>query len=292
MRLRKIATAALAVLLVGCSVAPSEPPPPELDFTQPQAAQQMVTQLIEKIGSQQVIMVEIRTDQVTVSAIKDERPVTWAYRDRKLAEVPSDLAYVDQATFNIADFNIADVGAVFRAAAGVSGSEENQILQIVDYSGGQVMMSVATNPESRTVFFTPAGALLEDLDFATIGGLTRGLADVSHNLYLALTVNIDSKRGIWIDYPAGAKGSIVRRQRAAAVPVTTMIRTEDTKLKSFDPKRISLTAIWTVVHSNRKTPVSQWSVVIEDSGQPSGPRMSFTIDGQTLTTNLLGVTIT
>jgi hypothetical protein len=33
-------------------------------------------------------------------------------------------------------------------------------------------------------------------------------------------------------------------------------------------------------------------VVIEDSGQTSGPRMRFTINGQTLVTNLLGITIT
>ncbi|MDR1431769.1 MAG: hypothetical protein LBI99_06590, partial [Propionibacteriaceae bacterium] len=213
MRLGRIATAVLAAMLVGCSPTPTESEPPPLDFTLPGVAQQMTRQLIEKVGSQRVIMVEIHTDTVAVSALKNDRPVTWAYRDHKLAEVSSDLAYVAQASFNISDFDISDVGAIFRAAAGVSGSGHRQILQIVDYSGGQVMMSVATNPESRTVFFTPNGALLEDLNFATIGGLTRGLADVSRNLYHALAVSIDSERGIWIDYPAGDKGSIVRRQR-------------------------------------------------------------------------------
>ncbi len=92
-------------------------------------------------------MVEIAKDSVQVSVLSAEgKPVTWAHRDGKSAEVPSDLAYVDQATFDVSRFNISNVGGLFRAAASMSGSEEHQSLTIVDYSGGEVVMSVSTLP--------------------------------------------------------------------------------------------------------------------------------------------------
>ena len=151
-------------------------------------------------------MVEVTTTTVEVSVLDaNHEPVTWAYRNGETSEVTSDLQYVDQSTFEVSRFNISNVGALFRAAEGQSGSAQNQSLTIVDYSGGEVMMSVSTVPESRTVFFEPSGALLAMLDFDTPGGIAAGLTDAVGTRATVSSITIQSTQGVWVDYRASAR---------------------------------------------------------------------------------------
>lgn len=295
--------AALALTLTGC-IAPGTPQvtatpgpsPTGPDFTRPGAAQAMVARLLAAAGNQQALMVEIAATTVQVSVLDaDDRPITWAYRDGKIKEVHSDLAYVDQATFSIADFNISDVGGLFRAAAGQSGSEQNQSLTIVDYSGGEVMMSVSTVPESRTVFFTPSGALLELLNFDTAGGISTGIEQAIGHRTLVQSVTVSSDQGVWVDFPGTDEGTTVRRTRTSMVPVTTNVRAEAVDLPQFSADRINPTAIWTVLDSIRGSDdideAAPWSVIIDDRDRTSAPRMHFTISNKVVVTDLSGTVI-
>jgi hypothetical protein len=256
----------------------------------------MVSSLLTKAGSRQALMVEITQDRVQVSVLSAEgKPVTWAHRDGESAEVPSDLAYVDQATFDVSKFNISDIGGLFRAAAGMSGSKEHQSLTIVDYSGGEVVMSVSTLPESRTVFFTPSGALLDVLNFDTLGGIASGIKEAIGLQLTVYSVTVQSDQGTWADYPGDTDGTTVRRTRTAKVPVTTNTRNEKPDLPVFVSAKIRPESVWKVVDAVRGTadvPAdAKWSVVIEDREKTGVPRMYFTMGSTSVTTDLNGTVI-
>jgi hypothetical protein len=295
----------LAVTMTGCVPAPTSAPtaasspastPAGPDFTEPGVAASMVTSLLTDAGSERALMVEIAKDRVQVSVLSAEgKPVTWAHRDGKSAEVPSDLAYVDQATFDVSRFNISNVGGLFRAAASMSGSEEDQSLTIVDYSGGEVVMSVSTLPESRTVFFNPDGSLLEPLNFDAPGGIVNGIKEAIGLQLTVYSVTVQSDQGAWADYPGEKEGTTVRRTRTAKVPVTTNTRNETSNLQVFLAARIHPDAVWKIVDAVRGTADvpedAKWSVVIEDRDHTGVPRMYFTIGSKSVTTDLNGLVI-
>jgi hypothetical protein len=283
------------MLLVGCTPVPPTvsptPSPTTLDFTRPGAASAMVAQLLAEAETEYALMVEVTTDSVEVSVLDDDKTVTWAYRDGKIGEVASDLQYVDQATFPVAKFDISDVGALFRAAAGQSGSAEKQSLTIVDYSGGEVMMSVSTVPESRTVFFNPDGSLLQVLDFDTPEGVATGIRDAVGDRATVYSISVESDQGAWTEYPGGG-GTTVRRTRTAKVPVTTNVTDQQVDLPLFLASRVDPQAIWTVADTVRGSAgvsaSSRWSVVIDDRQGLGTPRMHFTFGSTVLTTDLEG----
>lgn len=293
------ALACLLVLLVsGCvpSSAPSNSPtaasPTGPDFTQPGAASAMAELLLSKAGNDKALMVEITKETVQVSVLDAaDKPVTWAYRNGELGQVSSDLAYVDQATFDVSGFNISDVGALFRGAAGVSGSEEDQSLTIVDYSGGEVMMSVSTVPESQTVFFNPGGSLLETLNFDAPGGVARGIEQAIGARIMVYSVSLESDQGAWVDFP-GDQETTVRRTRTSKVPVTTYVRPETVDLPLFGVARVNPDAIWKAVDAVRGTSEipeeAKWSVMIDDRARLGVPRMYFNIGSKSMVTDLAG----
>jgi hypothetical protein len=288
-----------ASLLTACgSPAPTATPtttPSGPDFSSPGVASAMVQQLLTRTGTQRALMVEISDSTVEVSVLgTDHKPVTWAYRGGEIAEVASDLQYVDQATFDVSGFDISDVGALFRAAAGQSGSSRAQSLTIVDYSGGEVMMSVSTVPESRTVFFNPDGSLLPVLSYDTPGGISAGIADAVGLRALVFSVSVDSSQGAWVEYP-GDTGTVVRRTRTAKVPVTTNISARKVDLPQFFAAKVQPAAIWAVVDSVRGTEQvpaqAAWNVVVDDRENIGVPRMYFSIGSKVLVTDLFGTVI-
>ena len=286
------------MLLTGC--APADPTPVDTptpsptakDFTVPDAAVAMVERLLSEADSQQVLTVDITAETVEVTVLDaDDKPVAWAYRDGEIGQVATDQQYVDQATFDVSRFNFSDVGALFRAAAGQSGSAENQTLTIVDYSGGNVTMSVSTVPESRTVFFTPSGALLPILNFDTEGGITQGITDALGSRLTVYSVTVDSGQGVWVDYP-GEPDTVVRRTRTSKVPVTTNVTARSVSLPLFLAARVSAASIWKVVDAARSAgelpEEGGWSVVIDDRRNLGAPRMYFSFGTRVVTTDIEG----
>ncbi|MGB7962053.1 MAG: hypothetical protein WCF12_03705 [Propionicimonas sp.] len=299
LRALAVCLALLVPLAAGCQLnVPSLSPsasvtPASRDFTLPGAAEREIGDLMAAANSSQLIMAQVARDTASISVLAEgDKPQTWAYRDGEVKQVTSDLAYVDQATFDIDDFNISDVGSLFAAAAEQSESEENQTLQIVDYSGGQVMMTVTTNPESRTVFFNPDGSLLETLDFQTLDGLTAGFKEVVGIRSLAYSVGIKTSLGIWADFPALTSTTVTRRQRTAKVPATTIARSEETSLPLISTSHIEPTTIWEVaqrtIREKNQALDTEWSVEIDDREERGAARMYFTVGGDSLVTDLDG----
>lgn len=229
-----------------------------------------------------------QTAAVSVLAYGSTEPVTWAYRDHEIQQADSDLQYVDQASFDLADFELDDVGRLFRIAAALSDQTTNQTLQIVDYSGGRVMMTVTTNPESRTVFFNPDGSLLPELDYHTPAGIAAGLADVLGGRVVARQIGVDSETGAWASY-AGPGNTTIRCQRPPKVPVTTVARDDPPPAEAFAVKEVDAQVIWQVVHrtilAHDLDPATAWSMTAEDPEGSGEPQLRFRIGSQTLDTD-------
>lgn len=254
----------------------------------------MVDELIRAAGSDQLLMAEVTADTVQIGVLKDGQASTWAYRDGTVGKVIGDLTYVNQATFDIDRFNIDNVAALFDAAAAVAGSSQSQSLNIVDNAGGDVVMSVATVPESKTVFFNPDGSLLRLLDFDEVDGLRTGLIEALGIRTLVHSITISSTQGVQVVCPGGTD-RLVHRSRGLGVPVATVTIPGTSDLPEFLATDVDPTVIWRVVHSLRdgeKVPMdADWKVVIDDRDDRGTARMHFSVGTENITTTLGGTTV-
>lgn len=301
--LMAIGLALCAVAVSGCqspaaplpsssTSAPVSSPSHELDLTRPGQATAMVKRLAEAARSTQLLQVEITRTEATVSVLLDGTPHTWAWRNQSVQEVQGDILDVDQASFSIDAFNIDDVASLFSQAAAIAGSASNQELQIVDSSAGEVMMSVSSLPESRTVFFYPDGRLLPTLNFASKDGIIAGLADAIGQTSQVTMVGIRNDVGAYVDYPGVAGRTTFRRLRAPAVPTIIIERGDRSTPLLFSPSLVRAEVVWTVLvrelAKGSTGPVHTWSVEVDDRETKGQPRMHFTIGTTQLVTDLAG----
>lgn len=297
-----IVTAIVAVLLSGCTPpgptpgTPHSPTPTAsgtaVDFTSPGAGLKVVRQLIDAARNSKLIMVQVSRTEATINVVTGTQVQAWGYRDGEIKQVSTDTQYVDQAIFDVNDFNLTDIGALFRAAASVSGSESDQRLQIVDYSAGAVWMAVSTNPESRTVFFRPDGSILATIDFATKSGIEEGLTDTMGTLHQTLAVGIDSQTGAYVDF-VGPNNTTMRRLRTSRFPPSTSARSEAPNRPEFDPHIVDPSKIWDVLQRLRAdgefSGSTQWKVdVSADESLDGRVVMHFDVGGKRFTTDISG----
>jgi hypothetical protein len=293
------------MLLSGCTPAAISPaitptpvasasPTPTLDFTRVGVARKMVDELIQAAGSDQLLMAEVTADTVQIGVLKNGQASTWAYRDGTVGKVIGDLTYVNQATFDIDRFNINNVGAIFDAAAAVAGSSQQQTLNIVDNAGGDVVMSVATVPETKTVFFNPNGSLLKLLDFDNVDGIQTGLSEALGIRTLVYSITISSDQGVQV-ICTGGTDRLVHRTRGLRVPVTTVTIPGTSDLPEFVATKVDPEVIWQVVNNLRdgkKAAVdAAWKVVIDDRAGHGTARLHFSVGEVNLTTTLGGTTV-
>lgn len=266
--------------------------PAALDLTEPGVAEDLVEDLLASADATRAVMVTVTAREASVAVVKDGAAETWAWRDGRIQQVPTDITYVAQRSFYPSDFDFADIGALFRAAQAVSGSDQDQALQIVDYSAGLVSMSVSTNPESRTVFFNPDGTLLPTLDFTSAWGLQRGYDDVVGARGTASALGFGSATGVYLDGPQADDGTLQRRLRTARTPVIVTPRSETNRLEAFDPARVDPAVVWGVLqdlHEQGSFPLdTTWSCVVDDRAGTGRPRLHFTVGDVTFTTDLEG----
>ena len=302
-----IAAACCLATLAACTPAsPTTPVPPTpsgpglvtpspsatVDLTAPGEARAAVARLVDAAGTDRVLMVVITSADASVTVLRAGRAETWALRGGEPRQVESDTTYVSQAAFDVTSFDLADVGALFRAAAAVSGSDSRQVLQIVDYSAGLVMMTVSTNPESRTVFFRADGSLLPTLDFDAAWGLAEGLSDAVGSATSVHAIGLGSQLGAYVEVPGQTPGTIVRRQRTARVPVVVSSRSEASPPPPFDAGVLDTDAVWQVLDGLRRrsawSPGQEWSCVVDDRSGLGEPRLHFQVGPESFTTDLAG----
>lgn len=269
---------------------------PAVDLTQPGAAVAVLRQLVARSGSTQVIMVSLRAREASVTVLDGRQPHTWALRDGVIGEVRSDVEYIDQAAFDPDAFDLSDLGALFRAAAAVSGSAQKQELQIVDtqrveHAPGDITMSVSTNPETRTVFFNADGTLVPTLDLNTAGGIAAALRDAIGTHRLVTALGVSAAQGAYAEF-TGADGSTVRRRRLPKIAVIAEPHPASTKAAAFDPALVDPAVIWRVLtRADGFGPTAAWTLVAAVPPAGGEPRLAFTVGSASFVTDLAGIRV-
>lgn len=277
---------------VGQSTSPTPSVPP---LTSPGVTEKAIAALRETAGNYPVIKVEVSPEVITLSVVRDNQAVTYAYRDGEVDRVDSSTEYYGQASFDPDDFDLSDVDALFSRAAAISGSDDNQELQIVEYNDSQVLMTVTTRPESMTVFLRRDGSPINRLDFTTEAGVAEALADTLSGATQVQAIGYSTEAGLWVDVP-GVQGTIVRHTRPALLPVWTSTRKDGSELGLFSPTEVDARELAgliarapTMADADAGAPVS---LSIDRRHGRSRPTIDWTVGGKHFVTNLDGVDIT
>lgn len=284
--------------LVGCTPAadpsgattPTASPTP-LDLTAPGEARRVLQALCDAAGSGTLLKAELDATSASVTAlVTATQAQTWAWRDGGPRQVESDTRDVGQAHFRLADFALDDVRSLFTLAAVVAGSAKGQQLQVVEFSGGQVFMTVTTTPESRAVFFRPDGTLVRPLNLAYPPDLPEALAAVRDPFETVTALGLTPGVGMWAEL--AGETSVRRRVRGAAVPPRLEDRAEVSPLLgwAFDPQVVDtqvLVALATRLGAGRAV-----TFAVDRRDRRPLPLIRVTVDGRTTIHDLAGSDVT
>ena len=243
-------------------------------------------------GSTHVVNVELTRTEAHVSVVIGQDVLTYAYRDNEISQIDSDIAYVGQAIFDPRKFALSDVRDLFTQAAVISGSDQGQQLQIVDYNDGTIYMNVTTNPDTVPVFFTPAGGLIRPLDPTDLDDLTSELREVVGPQ--ALRVGVSSDGSVYVDLPAGPT-QVLRVVRTSRFPVRTQLKPDSSTLTPFDSSAITprmATAIVERAAAHLDKPLEDgFELVISQPDEDRTPTAVVTMGTKTTHLSLNGVVL-
>lgn len=261
-------------------------------LTLPEQTRQAVDALLQEADGYPVIKIEVNRDEVTLSVAKDGAAITYAYRDGEIKTVESSTQYFGQASFDPSDFSLDDVEGLWRQAAMISGSSENQELQIVEYNNSQVLMTVTTRPESQTVFFRPDGTPIVTVDITTPHGLSKALDDVLQGAVAVRAIGFDPASGLWVDVEGTEAGTAIRRTRPPQLPVWSATRRED-EVQLFSESVVDRGALAQLIREwVTETDLANVKFVIDMRHRMPAPTITWQVDGRTLVTDILGADLT
>ncbi|MGA4669184.1 hypothetical protein ACPCG0_05190 [Propionibacteriaceae bacterium Y1923] len=264
-------------------------------LTEPGEARKAVQQL-QATANLPVVKIDITTTQATLSALDERQPRAWRWSQGQVNEVESDIEYIEQSSFDPADFDFDDVGALFAQAADMSGSSASQELQIVEQTPGSVMMVVTTRPESVPVFFRPDASLVNHLDFLTDWGLREALDDAIAGR-TQLTVIALTRESVYAEsVDPHEPENTLRITRQRRVPAFRTSLADASNLGAFGPSEVNLAMLLETMRTlpakwqAPRDAVVTW-VIDRRDGRPL-PTIRFTLDGRTMVTDMQGRDIT
>lgn len=230
----------------------------------------VVNELHRVSGELPVLKVDVTETEATLTALQPDRSViSFVWRDGEITRTDSDIQYLEQATFDPSDFPIASIGRMF-SVADLQGVRGDLILQIVEYREGQVLMTVTSRPESKTLFFRQDGTAVPMLGFTSVADLTTGIAEVVDDATKVYSVTINPTTGYAVDLPGGS-GVVINRTRQAAMPTYETKRTEAATLETFDPALIEPAGLAKAIARTQETPDQACTVTIDLALKRSAP---------------------
>ena len=319
---KRIAAAALALLMVGCTPQPAPPSEPGTEPTPtptatatptatptagpspwddeqlpyPRPVRGLLTEGTNAAGVVDVLhraaarlpvlKVDVTTTQATLTALTpDEDVVSFRWSEGVVDAATTDFQYLGQATFDPADFPLASIGRMFDVAD-LRGVHGEPIYQVQEYREGVVMQTVSSLPETATVFFRLDGTAVPFLGVTSAVDIADGFDAVTDELDLIHQFGFTDERGYWATYPEGDEART--RIRLGGVPAYEIPATEAELPQAFDPALIDPAVISMVLSRHRDDPEQPCEVAVDMSLRRSAPVMEVLCDAETFYADLDG----
>lgn len=267
---------------------------PAYDLAQPGRARQVIDFLRRASGNRPVLRIEITAESANLTYLSEDREAeTIGYANGSIAHLDATIKYIDQAQFDPDDFAFDDVAALFETAARISGSDQDQDLQINEYDHGNVLMTVTTTPESSTVFFRADGSVSNKLNLTRAADIAEALADTVQDSPQILSVTI-KQDALTVRVRTG-EATVEERTRRTSLPtIVSTIKNSD-KDPSFDPSTINPEAIARLIAQTANqagnASASDVTVWIGVNTDDTDPRMRFQAGSTEIVTDMNGTAL-
>lgn len=254
--------------------------------------ERVVAELHRVSGELPALKLDITAGVATLTVLTPEGSVrSYKWRDGVVSHADSDVQYLSQTTFDPFLFPLHDVPRLLDVAALVSGSSNNQVLQIVEFRPGDVYISVTTLPESSTVFFDRDGTAVTTLGGRSVEDISAGLREVTGSTQVVLAVGYSPQTGYWADVPKTG-GVVERRTRMGGLPMFAAQRTQTLGITPFDPGLLDPAAIAMSIGSYRTDPDMTCSFEVDNRHDRVQPVVNYDCDGTVHHSDLNGQDMT
>ncbi|RLP09544.1 hypothetical protein [Propionibacterium australiense] len=274
------------------TASPDTSPTPAYDLTRPGRARQIIDFLRRASGERPVLRIEITVESANLTYLsEDEEAETIGYANGSISHLDATIEYIDQAQFDPDDFAFDDVAALFETAARISGSDQEQDLQINEYDHGNVLMTVTTTPESSTVFFRDDGSVINKLNLTRATDIAEALADTVKDSPRIISARIDRDAltvRVRID-----ESTVEERTRRTSLPTIVSTLKNSDKNPSFDPAAINPEVVARLIAQTANqadnASASDVSVWIGVDAGGTEPRMRFQVGSTEIVTDMNGM---
>lgn len=242
-------------------------------------ADDVVAMLHQVAGGLPVLKVDVTQLQATLTVLlPDEQVASYRWENGYINRVDSDIQYLEQGTFDPADYPLGSAQRMFDVAD-LRGVRGELVLQIVEYRPGQIVMTVTSRPESSTVFFRRDGSAVANLGVTSVADITDGIAAVVGDSLSVYAVGFNPSRGYWADLPGDDEGTVINRSRVGGIPVFTTKRSETYPHPAFSPELIRPEALAKTIATFQKDPAEACDVQIDRRHGRSAPVVRIDCDG-------------
>ncbi|SHI94150.1 hypothetical protein SAMN02745244_01384 [Tessaracoccus bendigoensis DSM 12906] len=231
----------------------------------------VVARLSEVAGDLPALKLDLTQQQATLTVLQPDGSVAgYRWDNGEITRVDSDFQYLEQATFDPSDYPLDSLGRMFDVAD-LRGVRGQLVLQVVEYRAGQIVMTVTSRPESKTVFFRKDGTAVASLGLTSVADITAGIEEVIGNAEEAYSVSLNPNIGYSADLPDEEAGVVVNRTRPADMPTFETRRSESPANSPFAPALIDPEGLARAISRTQASPDEQCSVTIDMSHGRSGP---------------------
>lgn len=245
------------------------------------AAGAVVQKLRDVSGGLPVLKVDLTVKTATLTVLRPDKSVqSYRWEAGEITRVDSDLQYLNQATFNPSDYPLDSLGRMFDIAD-LRGVRGDLVLQVVEYREGQVVMTVTSRPESKTVFFLKDGSAVASLGVTSVADLTTGIREVIADAPEVYAVTISPTLGFGADLPDTQASVVLNRTRPPDMPVFETRRTDSPGKALFDPALIRPEGLAKAISRSQTSPDQPCTVTIDMSLQRSAPVAKLDCGGAT-----------
>ena len=306
---RPLAVCCAALLLVACQPTAPTPsadaPPPSAsdsetpfprplevtgELTEGHNALHVISALDAAVQHRPALKLDVTSHSATLIALGEHQEVlAYRWADGALDTATTDFQYLNQATFSLADFPLHSIGAMFTEAEKL-GVKGDLVYQIQEYGQGAITQSIASRPETLTVFFQHDGTPVPIIGVSTPSEVRAGLQAVTAEHPRITQFGYSKARGYWSFSVEGTE--VVTRIRKDGIPTFETRAERTTDATEFDSTLIDPATAVMAVTIAKESLDEQCELTVDQPSSLTKPVMTIKCAGRTQYVDLRGVDIT